>query len=70
MTKRKTKKVTARVVGPILYSGHDVVLWKLRLKAPNFPFYIDSATCFTTKEQADKEAEKWQGRKVVISISQ
>ncbi len=63
------KSVVARVVGPILHVGLNTVLWKVRLKAPRFPFYIDSDVCFESKEQAEQEAAKWQRRKVVISIS-
>lgn len=66
----KSKTVAATVVGPIPHHGFgDRVLWKVRLKAPRFPFYIDSSMCYQKKAQADAVAEKWRKRKITISIA-
>lgn len=61
----KTKKrFVAKVIGAIPVNG----LWRVRLKAPYVPFYLDSSDAFVTRRDAEAEAEKWRKRKVVIEV--
>lgn len=69
MAKTTTRTVTATVVGAIPHAGYNEVLWKVRLKAPYLPFYLDSSHCYRDVEKAKAEAEKWKGRKVVVTVS-
>lgn len=67
--KTKTRRVLARVIGPIPAPGYRDVLWRVRLVAPYFPFFLDSSVRYQTLAKADEVAEKWRGRKIFITVT-
>lgn len=64
------KKQTVSKVLVIPVSGELNLYWKVRLIAPRFPFYIDSQVGYVDKADADKQAEKWKGRKISVTVGQ
>jgi hypothetical protein len=69
MSKAKTRSVVAKVIGPIPSAAHSGALWKVRLKVPRLPFYLDSSTLYGTLAEAEAEAEKWRRKKIVVTVT-
>jgi hypothetical protein len=68
VSKDKPKKRLASVVGVIPEAGDGAVYWKVRLRIPRVPFFMDSSLSFRTIEEAEEMATKWRKRKVTVTI--
>ncbi len=70
MKAKKTTRLTfAGVVGAVPEAYGPNALWKVRLVAPFFPFFLDSRMKYLTKKEADGVADMWRKRKVTIEFS-
>lgn len=62
---KKTRTYTARMIGPI---PDALGTWKVRMKAPHLPFYLDSEMHFGLKADADEFAKRWSKRRVTFTV--
>ena len=75
MKTKNTRTVVVKMIGvvPVTcydgYVGYDGLAWKVRAKAPRFPFFIDSDCQFANKADAEKFASNWSKRKIEIKIT-